>query len=154
MFKRLFWLLIGFGSGIGTSWYVVRSVKRTVRRTVEAYAPAQLASRAGHGYRTLRVNARAAWVEGRDAMRAREAELWSAVESSRNGRTDEPPTVDGPTGDRPTGHSRTTDEVGDATATVNATVSATAPVVPLEDELAARRRRLFATPLRSAGTRR
>lgn len=118
MFKRLFWLLIGFTSGLGTSWYVFRSVKRTVRRTVEACAPGNLASRAGNGYRGLRVNMRAAWLEGRDGMRTRESELWARVEANRN-------------------------RVGDPNPATP--VNPTAPA-PVDDELAARRQRSPAAP--------
>jgi hypothetical protein len=124
VFKRLFWLLVGFGSGLGTSWYVVRSVKRTVRRTVEAYAPAQLASRAGDGYRGARVNLRAAWTEGREAMREREAELRARVEADRVGRA--------------TGGDAINAEPVDA-AVPDGAVAASRTLVT--DELAARRRR-------------
>lgn len=85
MFKRLFWLTLGFGSGLGTSWYVVRSVKKTVRRTVATYAPAELATRAGDGMRDLRSSFRAALVEGRVAMHEREAELRARIEAHRLG---------------------------------------------------------------------
>ncbi|MBV8949666.1 MAG: hypothetical protein JOZ99_02235 [Actinobacteria bacterium] len=137
MFKRLFWLLTGFAWGIGASWFVVRSVKRTVRRTVETYAPARLASRAGHGYRAVRVNVRAAWAEGREAMRAREAELWEHVESSRIGAV-------------PDATHAATPEA--APASVSTRAAAVSP--PVADELAARRRRPFAAPVGKAGTRR
>lgn len=87
MFKRLFWLTVGFGSGIGTSWYVVRSVKRTVRRTVAAHpageVAARAATRAGHGLKTFGADVRDAVVEGRAAMREREAELRVEVERRR-----------------------------------------------------------------------
>jgi hypothetical protein len=134
VFKRLFWLMIGFTWGLGTSWFVVRSVKRTVRRTVEAYTPAQLASRAGDGYREVRVNLKAAVIEGREAMRERETELWARVEAGRtgrNGRNDLAPN-DGPIDERAIDHRG-----------IDARVA---------DELAARRRRPAATPAGTART--
>ncbi|HEX4775557.1 MAG TPA: hypothetical protein VFW74_02190 [Acidimicrobiia bacterium] len=89
MFKRLFWLTVGFGSGIGTSWFVVRSVKRTVRRTVAAYPASELAgraaTRAARGVRTFGGDVRGAIAEGRVAMREREAELRADVERRRTG---------------------------------------------------------------------
>jgi hypothetical protein len=139
VFKRLFWLTIGFGSGLGTSWYVVRSVKRTVRRTVEAYAPAQLASRAGQGYRGARLNLRAAWTEGREAMREREVELWARVEAGRNGHIDPNQSTSGVGPDALQSSTHT-----DAATSTPTRMSVT-------DELAARRRRFSTTP---AGTAR
>jgi hypothetical protein len=138
VFKRLFWLMIGFTWGLGTSWFVVRSVKRTVRRTVEAYTPAQLASRAGDGYREVRVNLKAAVIEGREAMRERETELWARVEAGRtgrNGRNDLAPN-DGPIDERAIDH-----DGADA-----------AGAARVADELAARRRRPAATPAGTART--
>jgi hypothetical protein len=89
VFKRLFWLTVGFGSGIGTSWYVVRSVKRTVRRTVAAYPASELAgraaTRAARGVRTFGGDVRDALAEGGVAMREREAELRAEVERRRTG---------------------------------------------------------------------
>ena len=64
MFKRLFWLVVGFLLGLGSSWAVTRRVRRVARR----YVPAELRDRWGG-------NMRAAVGEGRAAMRAREAEL-------------------------------------------------------------------------------
>jgi hypothetical protein len=123
VFKRLFWLVIGFGSGLGTSWYVFRSVKRTVRRTVEMYAPAELAARAGDGWHTMRVNLRAAWIEGRVAMCEREAELRSRLDR----------------GPRPA--------PAPATAPAPDPAPTRAPVAaPVDDELAARRNRVASAP--------
>jgi hypothetical protein len=90
VFKRLFWLTLGFGSGLGTSWYVVRSVKKTVRRTVATYTPVELTTRATDGMRDLRANARAALAEGRTAMREREVELRDRVERHRIGAATHP----------------------------------------------------------------
>lgn len=64
MFKRLFWLVVGFALGLGSSWAVTRRLRRIAAR----YAPAEVVDRWGSSLR-------AAVAEGRDAMRAREAEL-------------------------------------------------------------------------------
>jgi hypothetical protein len=155
VFKRLFWLLMGFTWGLATSWYIVRSVKRTVRRTVETYTPAQLASRAGEGYRGARRNVRAAWAEGRVAMRDREAELWSRIETSRN-RVVVAEVVGAPA----TTETPATPAPGQATAPSAAPAVTDAGAVrdeleaPVPDELEARRRRPVATPAGTAGTRR
>ncbi len=60
--KRLLWLVIGFVLGLGSSWTVMRRVRRAALRL----APADVVDRWGD-------NVRAAVNEGRDAMRAREA---------------------------------------------------------------------------------
>jgi len=64
MFKRLFWLVVGFALGLGSSWALTRKLRRMAAR----YAPTQVAVRWGGSMR-------AAVEEGRAAMRAREAEL-------------------------------------------------------------------------------
>jgi hypothetical protein len=64
MFKRLFWFLVGFVLGLGSSWVVTRRVRRVAAR----YVPAQVVDRWGG-------TVRAAVDEGRTAMRDREAEL-------------------------------------------------------------------------------
>ena len=64
MIKRLWWLTVGFALGLGSSWALMRRVRRVAQR----YVPADVAERWG-------TSVRAAVSEGRDAMRAREAEL-------------------------------------------------------------------------------
>jgi hypothetical protein len=64
MFKRLFWLVIGFVLGLGSSWVVTRKLRRVASR----YAPTEVVDRWGG-------TMRAAVDEGRAAMRSREAEL-------------------------------------------------------------------------------
>ena len=64
MFKRLFWLLVGFLLGLGSSWVIVRRLRRVAKR----YAPTEVVDR-------WTGTVRAAVDEGRDAMRTREAEL-------------------------------------------------------------------------------
>ena len=69
MFKRLFWLLVGFALGIGSSW----AVTRRVRRLAERYQPADVVDRWSE-------TVRSAVSEGRTAMRTREVELNSSFE--------------------------------------------------------------------------
>jgi hypothetical protein len=68
MFKRLFWLVVGFLLGLGSSWAVTRRLRRVASR----YAPAEVVDRWGG-------SVRAAVDEGREAMRAREAELKGSI---------------------------------------------------------------------------
>ncbi len=72
MFKRLFWLIVGFLLGLGSSWAVMRRVRRTASR----YVPTDVVDRWSG-------TVRAAVGEGRDAMKSREAELKSGI--GRNG---------------------------------------------------------------------
>jgi hypothetical protein len=60
--KRLVWLIIGFLLGLGSSWTVMRRVRRVAVRL----APPDVVDRWSGSMR-------AAVQEGRDAMRAREA---------------------------------------------------------------------------------
>ena len=62
MIKRLVWLIIGFLLGLGSSWELMRRVRRVAVRL----APADVVDRWSE-------NVRAAVTEGRDAMRARES---------------------------------------------------------------------------------
>ena len=64
MFKRFFWLVVGFALGLGSSWALTRKLRRMAAR----YAPTEVADRWGG-------TMRAAVDEGRAAMRSREAEL-------------------------------------------------------------------------------
>ncbi|MCU1352310.1 MAG: hypothetical protein JWM05_1519 [Acidimicrobiales bacterium] len=75
MFKRVIWM--GTGAAIGASsafW-----AKRKVARTVERYLPDQVAERAASSAKDLGRTVRGAATEGREAMRAREAELRAQV---------------------------------------------------------------------------
>ena len=69
MFKRLFWLIVGFALGIGSSWAVTRRIRRLVLRL----APADAVDRWSD-------NVRSAVSEGRTAMRTRESELNSSFD--------------------------------------------------------------------------
>jgi hypothetical protein len=64
MFKRLFWLLVGFAFGLGSSWAIARKLRQVAAR----YAPTEVVDRWGG-------TMRAAVDEGRAAMRSREAAL-------------------------------------------------------------------------------
>ena len=75
MFKRLFWLMIGAGLGFGVSFWVVR----TVRQTLERYAPERMSADLAGAVRELGKDIRAAVAEGREAMREREEELRAQV---------------------------------------------------------------------------
>jgi hypothetical protein len=70
--KRLVWLSVGFLLGLGSSW----TVMRRVRRVAERLAPADVVDRWSG-------SVKAAVNEGRDAMRAREAALKGS--SARSG---------------------------------------------------------------------
>jgi hypothetical protein len=72
--KRVFWLTVGYGAGIGTTWYASRKVKAAARR----YTPEGLADRVTDTVSQTSGKVRAAVSEGRDAMRRREAELRGA----------------------------------------------------------------------------
>ncbi|HEX2047230.1 MAG TPA: hypothetical protein VHF27_05665 [Acidimicrobiales bacterium] len=76
MFKRLFWLTAGLTIGYGTSFWLMR----TVRRTVERFAPERLGQDAVAGARSFGAELKAALDDGRAAMRQREAELRAEIE--------------------------------------------------------------------------
>jgi hypothetical protein len=69
VFKRLFWLIVGFALGIGSSWAITRRLRRVVQRL----APADVVDRWSD-------NVRSAVSEGRLAMRTREVELKSSFD--------------------------------------------------------------------------
>ena len=73
MFKRLFWLVVGFLLGIGSSYALTRKLRQLASR----YAPAEVVDRWGG-------TVRAAVDEGRTAMRKREAELRSGRRDGRD----------------------------------------------------------------------
>ncbi len=76
MFKRTFWLSVGLTAGFGSSFWLMR----TVRRTVERLTPQRLSKDAVAGARAAGDQFKAALDEGRVAMRQREAELRAEVE--------------------------------------------------------------------------
>jgi hypothetical protein len=73
VFKRMFWLCTGAGFGFGSSFWLMRAV----RRTVDRYRPTAVVAR-------LEGDVRAAVSEGRVAMREREAALRSTRSSARS----------------------------------------------------------------------
>jgi hypothetical protein len=70
MFKRVRWVAIGFGAGIGASVYGYQKL----RRTVDRHASPELRD-AGRKVNAIRRDVQAAVSEGRVAMHEREAEL-------------------------------------------------------------------------------
>jgi hypothetical protein len=75
MLKRVRWATFGYLVGIASSYAVFRRMQRIVRR----YAPVEVVQRAGDGAQQKRRDVHAAVVEGRHAMRTREAELRAEV---------------------------------------------------------------------------
>jgi hypothetical protein len=69
--RRLVWFTSGATAGFGGAIWIRRRIRRTVRR----YAPEQLQAEATASVRRLGWDVRDAVVEGRSAMREREAEL-------------------------------------------------------------------------------
>jgi hypothetical protein len=68
LFKRLRWIAVGMGMGAtGSVW-----VRHRLRRFLKSYTPPAVATRAAA---SARDEFKAAWSEGREAMRQREAEL-------------------------------------------------------------------------------
>ncbi len=76
MFKRLFWLTVGLTIGFGTSFWLMK----TVRRTVERLTLERLTQDVVTGARSIGAELKAALDEGRAAMREREAELRAEIE--------------------------------------------------------------------------
>jgi len=70
--KRIFWLTVGYGAGLGSSWYTARKVRSAARR----YTPEGLGERVSDRVETVK----AAAVEGRAAMRRREMELRAGLD--------------------------------------------------------------------------
>ena len=71
--KRVFWLTVGYGAGLGSSWYTARKVKAAARR----YTPEGLGDRVGERVDDVK----AAVVEGRAAMRRREMQLRAGLDT-------------------------------------------------------------------------
>jgi hypothetical protein len=77
--KRLFWLSVGYGAGLGSSWYAARKVRLAARR----YTPEGLSDRVGERVDGVRT----ALVEGRAAMRRREMQLRAELDGPRRRTT-------------------------------------------------------------------
>ena len=71
MFKRVTWLTVGFGLGVGTTV----AAAREVRKRVDRYQPNALVDRASDGLVRLRDQLTDAVDTGRAAARQRELEL-------------------------------------------------------------------------------
>jgi hypothetical protein len=81
VFKRLFWLTVGLAVGFGTSFRLMRAV----RRTVDRFLPERVSQDVVKGARSIGSEVRAALDEGRTAMREREAELRAEIGGRRPG---------------------------------------------------------------------
>lgn len=75
MAKRTFWFVTGTAAGLGSSLWVQRRVKLVVER----YVPEKVQERAADAARRVGPTVRDAVIEGRDAMRSREAEMHAGV---------------------------------------------------------------------------
>ena len=75
MLKRVRWLTFGYLVGIASSYAVFRRMRRIIQR----YTPTDVAQRAGDSAQHVRRDVHAAVIEGRHAMRTREAELRAEV---------------------------------------------------------------------------
>jgi len=71
MFKRVTWLTVGFGIGVGTTV----AAAREVRKRVDRYQPNAIVDRASDGLTRLRDQLADAVETGKVAARAREIEL-------------------------------------------------------------------------------
>jgi hypothetical protein len=79
VFKRLLWLTIGAGFGVGLSFWVARFL----RDTIERYTPERVSSDLADALRSLGTNLRGAVAEGREAMREREQEIRAELSATR-----------------------------------------------------------------------
>ncbi len=77
VFKRLFWLGIGASLGLGTSWWVTRTVKQKLEQLLPARVKDTVAAKA----RTVGYGVRAAVSDGRQAMHEREEDLRTQLEA-------------------------------------------------------------------------
>jgi hypothetical protein len=77
VFKRLFWMGIGATLGVGTSWWVTRTVKQKIERLMPARLTQGVATKA----RSVGGGVRAAVADGRQAMHEQEAHLRAQVEA-------------------------------------------------------------------------
>lgn len=98
MFKRVIWTGTGMAVGAAGAFWA----KHKVERTVEHYLPEQVAQRVGSSTRQMGRTVRAAATEGRDAMRATEAELRARVEARTFTGPERIPVKRGPTPPAPT----------------------------------------------------
>ena len=76
MLRRLFWVAVGVGMGLGIAFWFVRLVRQTAAR----YSPDRIGSDLAGAVRSVGTDLRAAVEEGRHTMRQREAELRDRLE--------------------------------------------------------------------------
>jgi hypothetical protein len=110
MFKRVVWMGTGMTVGAAGAFWA----KHKVEQTVERYLPEQVVARVGSSSRDLGRTLRSAASEGRDAMRATEAELRARVEARTfigPGRADAPK-AEPTTRPEPAGHTPAKRSVG------------------------------------------
>jgi hypothetical protein len=77
--RRLFWLCLGFGFGVGSSFWLTRFVKETAAR----YAPQRVSADLTGAIKGLGTDVRLAVADGRAAMRERESTLRADVERTQ-----------------------------------------------------------------------
>jgi hypothetical protein len=77
VFKRLFWLTIGASLGVGTSWWVTRTIKQKIER----YTPTRLTEGVANKARAVGGDVRAAVADGRQAMHDQEESLRAQLEA-------------------------------------------------------------------------
>jgi hypothetical protein len=92
MLRRFLWLFTGVGLGAG----LTLRIQRRIQRTLAALRPGSVADRARTGVVEVGRDTRAAVIEGRRAMKAREAELRAELDRRRGTNSSEgtskPPT--------------------------------------------------------------
>lgn len=76
MLKRLFWLVVGFVLGLGSSLAIVSKLRRLAAR----YAPPKIARRLGERATSATRDVRAAVRDGRSEMRTREADMMARID--------------------------------------------------------------------------
>ncbi len=79
MLRRLFWLSLGFGFGVGSSFWLMRLVKETAAR----YAPERVSADLTDAIKGFGSDVRLAVADGRAAMRERESALRADVGHTR-----------------------------------------------------------------------
>lgn len=84
MFKRIFWLTVGYLAGIGSSFWMIRRLQRRLAAAVARYAPAEVRARVGGTVVGVGATMRASVDEGRRAMRERESQLRHDLDERRN----------------------------------------------------------------------
>jgi hypothetical protein len=78
--RRLYWLCVGVGVGLGGSFWI----RRFVRETAAKYAPERVSADLSNAIKGIGTDVRQAVADGRSAMHEREAELRADVERTRS----------------------------------------------------------------------